>query len=155
MTSARPFLLAAAILTASTGFAAAQDQFAGALKARQGQFRNLAFNLGILGSMAKGEVDYDAATAQEAADNLVTVTGISQNLQWPEGSDNGSIDGTRALPDIFTNMDDFRTKWSDLRLKAEEMQAVAGTGQEALGPALGGVGGACSACHDMYRASDS
>ena len=40
------------------------------VKARQGQFRILAINLGILGGMAKGETEYDAEAAQAAADTI-------------------------------------------------------------------------------------
>ena len=51
-----------ALSICTAGIAAAQDYSAN-LKARQGQFRILAINLGTLGAMAKGEVDYDADAA--------------------------------------------------------------------------------------------
>ena len=37
---------------------------------------------------------------------------------------------------------------------AASLQQVAATGQEALGPAVGQLGGACKACHDTYRAPE-
>lgn len=130
----------------------AQDDFSGQLKARQGQFRILAINLGILGGMAKGESEYSAEAAQAAADSLVAVSMIHQGPMWPEGSDDMSIEGTRAQVTIWEQNDDFLAKWGDLGTAALAMQAAAGTGQEALGPMMGQVGGACKACHDTHRA---
>ncbi len=68
-------ILAAATMVAAP--AMAQD-FSAELKARQGQFRIMALNLGVLGGMAQGKIDYDADAAQEAADTLVAVSMISQ-----------------------------------------------------------------------------
>ena len=148
----------AAALIAGAGLGTtvtAQEDYSAQLKARQGQFRILAINLGILGSMAKGEMPYDAEAAQSAADSIVAVSMINQGPLWPEASDNMAIDGTRALPAIWDNFDDFLGKWDGLGTAAAELQTAAATGQEAIGPALGKVGGACKACHDDYRASDN
>ncbi|SFD98067.1 c-type cytochrome [Roseivivax sediminis] len=142
------FVAALAIATP----AVAQD-FDGPLKGRQGMFQILAINLGIIGDMAKGETEYDAEQAQMAADNLVAITSINPLPLFPEGSDNEALDGTRALPAIWENVDDLGAKWADLGEAAAGMQEVAGNGREALGPALGPVGNACKNCHDEYRAS--
>ena len=146
-------LIAGLAITGGT-IATAQEDFSAELKARQGQFRILAINLGILGGMAKGETPYDAETAQHAADSLKAVSMIHQPPLWPEGSDSMSLDNTRAKPSIWDDRDDFLSKWSNLGDKVTAMQAAAGTGQEALGPALGEVGNACKACHDEHRESD-
>jgi Cytochrome c556 len=141
-------ILAAATMVAAP--AMAQD-FSAELKARQGQFRIMALNLGVLGGMAQGKIDYDADAAQEAADTLVAVSMISQTPHWPEGSDNFALDGTRALPAIWENTEGFLAKWSDFGEAALVMQTAAANGVEAIGPALRQVGGTCSACHDDYR----
>ncbi|SHH21612.1 c-type cytochrome [Marivita hallyeonensis] len=130
----------------------AQDDFSAQLKARQGQFRIMAINLGILGSMAKGETEYSAEAAQAAADTLVAVSMIQQGPMWPEGSNDMAIDGTRAQTTIWEQNDDFLSKWSDFGTAAQAVQASAGNGQEALGPLLGQIGGTCKACHDTHRA---
>ena len=101
----------AAIATLATG-AMAQDNKA--VKARQGQFQILALNLGVLGGMAKGAVEYDAEQAQKAADSVAGIAMVDQHLLFPEGTDNMSIDGTRALPAIWEGMDDFHSKWAAL-----------------------------------------
>lgn len=125
-----------------------------AVKARQGQFRIMAINLGILGSMAKGETQYDAETAQSAADSIVAISNVNQGPLWPQGTDAMSIDGTRAEPQIWENLDDVLAKWSDMGDAAEQLQTVAATGRDALGPAMGQLGNTCKACHDDYRAPE-
>lgn len=134
-----------------SGAAMAQDH-SGPLKARQGQFRILAINLGTLGDMAQGKTEYDAEAAQAAADSLVAVSMIHQPPLWPEGSSEMEIDGTRAKAEIWDDWEDFAAKWGALGEAATAMQAAAGNGAEAIGPAMGGLGGACKACHDSYRA---
>ena len=137
----------------SGGAVLAQDTEA-AIKARQGQFRILALNLGVLGGMAKGEIEYDQEMASYAADNLADVASINQSFNWPEGSDNMSVDGTRALPAIWDNVPDVMSKWDDLGAAVAELQTAAAEGPDAIGPALQKVGGACKACHDDYRESN-
>ena len=144
------FALATAAALIATG-AVAQDYSAN-LKARQGQFRIMALNLGILGGMAQGKIAYQSEAAQRAADTLVAVSHIDPGPLWPEGSDNMSIDGTRAMPSIWDENADFLAKWGAFGDAAAGMQQVAATGQEALGPAMGKLGGACKACHDKHRA---
>ena len=147
------FALAFAALGCGTA-AYAQDDFSAQLKARQGQFRILAINLGILGGMAQGKTEYNAEEAQAAADTLVAVSMIQQPPMWPQGSDDMSIDGTRAQASIWEQNEDFLAKWNDLGTAVQAMQASASDGQEALGPLLGQVGGACKACHDNHRAPE-
>lgn len=143
--------LAALAVLATPTFA--QD-VSGAVKARKGQFNILALNLGVLGGMARGTVEYDAAAAQAAADSIVHVTKLDQTNMWPAGSDQMSIDGSRALPVIWEKTDDVMAKWAALGEAATAMAAAAGTGKDALGPNLGAIGGACKACHDTYRAPE-
>ncbi|MBV2361128.1 cytochrome c [Thalassococcus sp. CAU 1522] len=147
----RAFIVATSATAVLATAVMAQD-FSAELKARQGQFRILAINVGILGGMAKGEIAYDAESAQAAADSIVAVSMVSQAPLWPAGSDNMSIDGTRAQPNIWENLPDVMTKWGALGDAAKVIQAAAGEGQAALGPALGQLGDACKSCHDTYRA---
>jgi len=127
--------------------------FKAQIGARQGQFRLIAYNLGLLGSMAKGDIDYESEVAGTAASNLVAVSSLAQN-HWPAGSDAMAIDGTRAEPMIWDDFDDFASKWQDFGAKAAELQAVAADGQAGLGPAIGALGETCKACHESYRTPD-
>lgn len=131
--------------------AIAQD-FSAELKARQGQFRIMALNLGELGAMAKGEKPFEQAAADRAAASLVGISQVDQSLLWKDGSDNMAIDNTRALPSIWDKNDDFLAKWGDFGEAAAALQKAVATGPEALGPAMGQIGGTCKACHEAHRA---
>jgi cytochrome c556 len=143
-----------AALVAAPAATFAQD-FDGALQARQGQFRIMALNLGVLGDMARGEAPYDAELAELAAENIETISELHQGPMWPEGSDNMAIDGTRALPSIWDDRADFLAKWDAMGEAAERLEEGADDGQAELGPAVGALGRACGACHDAHREPSS
>jgi cytochrome c556 len=144
---------AAAIATALGALAlpATAQDFANEVGARQGMFKIMGLNVGVLGGMARGNIPYDAEAAQVAAANLVAVSGINPLNMFPAGSDNMALDTTRARPEIWDNIPDVGAKWAAFGTAAAGLEAVAGNGQEALGPALGALGGACQACHESYR----
>lgn len=143
--------VALALATAATPIAA--QTFENEILARKGLMRIQALNLGVLGGMARGQIPYDADLAQAAADNLVAVGGVNQTFMWPEGSGVGSVENTLALPAIWENYDAFLAIFDDYSEAALALQAAAGTGQEALGPALGGIGRTCGTCHESYQQS--
>lgn len=145
--SAAAIALAALVVAGDASAQSAED----AVAARQSQFKLLAFNVGPLVGMAQGNIDYDAAAAQAAADNLAAVVSLDQSRMWPEGTDTMSMDGTRALPSIWDDPDDFVAKLTALRDGVTALQAAAGQDLNALRGALGGVGGACTACHEANR----
>ncbi len=144
---------AAAVATALGALAlpAIAQDFAGEVGARQGMFKIMGLNVGVLGGMARGNIPYDAEAAQVAADNLVAVSGINPLNMFPAGSDNAALGTTRAKPEIWANVPDVGAKWAAFGEAAVAMQAAAGTGAEAIGPALGALGGTCQSCHEAYR----
>ena len=145
-------LLSATLLLATIGSAQAQDS-AAQIKARQGEMRVMAISLGTLGGMAQGKIDYDAEAAAIAADNLVAVSMIHQAPFWPEGSDEMGASNTAAKAEIWEDWAGFESDWADFGTAAKAMQVAAGTGAEAIGPAMGALGGTCKGCHDDFRAS--
>ena len=78
----KSILLAAAL--AMAGLPAIANE--GAIGARQGQFKIMALNIGVLGGMARGTVEYDAAQAQIAADNLAAISKLIQPLTGPKAA---------------------------------------------------------------------
>jgi len=142
--------LAAATLSLAVAVPALANE--AAIKARQGNFQMYALNIGVLAQMAQGRIPYDAAQAQEAADNLFHLTRNTQLGLWPEGSDNGTLQGTRALPVIWSDNAGFLARYAELQASAAAMQAAAGIDLASLQGALGPVGGSCQACHQQYRA---
>lgn len=149
--------LVAGILTtvALSGAAIGQDNdkaIADAVKARKAQMQLYAYNLGLLGGMAKGDIAYDATAASAAASNLAALTKLDQSRLWPQGSDDMSAEGSRALPALWENIPDVMAKGMEMAAAADAMAGVAGNGLEALQAQMGAVGGACAACHKPYRA---
>jgi cytochrome c556 len=150
-----PIVTATAI--AVSGMAApavAQEELPAPVQARQGQFDMMVLNLGVIVGMARGERDYDAALAQIAADNLVALSSIDQSFHWPEGTDNMTLVGTRALPEIWDNLPDVIAKWEAFGAAAQGLADVAGDGLDPMRAAVGPLGATCSDCHDSYRAED-
>jgi cytochrome c556 len=137
---------------ALAGSVMAQDApFGMQIKARQGIMAYRALNIGVLGGMAKGEAEYDAAAAQKAADNLVATAMIDQSMLWPEGSDNSANPASTADAKGWTAEADVGGKEEAFVTAAMAMQAAAGGGLDGLKAAMGDLGGSCGGCHKVSR----
>lgn len=125
-----------------------------AVKARKGFMQVVAFNLGPLGAMAKGEMDYNAELAANNAKNLATLAAMNNGAMWPEGSDNAALgeDKTAALPAAWAADSKVMEKHGDWAKASADLVAVAGDGLDAMRPAVVAVGKSCGGCHDDYRA---
>lgn len=136
-------------------FAQSADEAAEtALEARHGYMKMLAINMGTLAGMAKGEIEYDEAATSKAAANIAALTQYDAQSLFVEGTAEGQIDDSEALPAIWEKPDDFAKKFAGLSdAAAGSAEAVMG-GQANVGPALQKLGGACKACHDDYRKKD-
>jgi cytochrome c556 len=152
-------ILATALLL-PTGFVLAQEAEEEetpediAVEIRHGHMLNYAANLQRLGAMAQGNAEYDAAVAQTAADNLVYLASIDQSHYWLPGTAQGEHPESAALPAIWENTEDFNAKNVALREAVTNLQSTAGTDLASLQGAMQGVGQACGACHENYRAKE-
>ena len=123
-----------------------------AANARQAHMKLYAFNLDLIGAMAKGEVGYDADAARAAANNLLALAMIHQDAYWAPGTSTAELGNeTRALPSIWEGGSRFGDIGLQLIEAAGQLAAAAGEGQDTLRDAIRGIGGACSACHRNYR----
>ncbi|MBK4214885.1 cytochrome c [Paracoccus caeni] len=125
-----------------------------AIEARHGYMKMLSIEMGKLSGMAKGEIEYDEAAAQAAANNLAALSNYDLPSLFVEGSssdDNGDSD---ALPAIWQNTEDFGAKFAGFREAAAAAPAAVTGGQGNIGAALQTLGGACKDCHDDYRKPD-
>lgn len=122
-----------------------------AVAARQAHMQLYSFNMGVLGNMAAGKADYDAAAAQTAADNMVNLVSMDQSLYWPVGTDMDSIDGTKTRAALWENFGNVMEIAADFEAAADAMSAAAGTDLASLQGAMGPLGASCSACHREYR----
>jgi len=143
-TAGTAIILAVALATPGL----AQDA-AKSIKYRQSAHFLLGWNIGPLGAMVKGEIPFDAAAAKMRATRLAQVAPMIAE-GYPAGSATGAP--TKAKPEIWENMDDFRQKAADLETTTTKLAAAAETGDlKQIGPALGAVGNACKGCHDKYK----
>jgi len=145
------------LLAGSAIIAHAQDKgpHDDAIKARKALMQLYGHSMGILGAMAKGKMDYDAAIAQEMADNLNAAVNMGQSTMWPPGSDSETAGNAknRALPAIWETYPAIAEKGEAMSKAAANLQASAGGGLDALRGAIGDAGKSCKGCHDDYRAS--
>ena len=100
-------LKTAILATATLGFVAAPvlaDKAAEkAIGARKAQMQLYSFNLGQLGAMAKGEVEYNAETAKAAAENLAALAALNGGAMWRQGTDSTAMPGvSRAKLEAWT-----------------------------------------------------
>ncbi|KMW57372.1 Cytochrome c' [Candidatus Rhodobacter oscarellae] len=141
---------AALAIAATTAFAGGH---AGnpAVKARKSHMQLYGFHLGILGGMAKGDTEYNAAAAQTAADNLAALATMNTMAFWVPGTSVDELgDETRALAKMWAADSTVIDKAMALGAAATAMQAAAGS-LEGVQGAIGAVGGACGSCHKAYR----
>ena len=143
-------LILASVLAAVPVLAFA-DAAEDAIEAREGYMKMLSINMGTLAGMAKGEIAYDAAAATAAGDNIEALSKYTLPALFIAGTSPADGAKTEALPAVWENSADFATKFAGLQEAAAGAGAAAGGGQEALGPVLKKLGGACKACHDTYR----
>lgn len=136
-------LVAGLILSAGVAFAAGKSTDPDAV-ARQTLMGTVAMNTKILGEMAGGKADFDAAKAEAAKLALAEAAGKIGATFEPQGTDADS----KAKPDIWTNWDDFLLK-ADALAKAANMLDT--TSVEGVQAGMAGVGGACKDCHMKYQ----
>jgi len=99
-------------------------------------------------AMAKGEKPYDAAAFARHAEIVAFMSKLPIEGFIP-GSDKGE---TKAKPEIWSDMDDFKAKLEKMQNEAAKLAEVAKGGDfNAVKAQLGETGKACKACHDKYR----
>lgn len=125
------------------------------INARQGYYQNVRHNAGILFGMAKGEVEYDAAMASTAANNLLLLSQMDTGSYWAAGSSKEEMPGkTRALKKIWDTYPAVGEKGKAFKEAVAAMAAAAGNGVDGIRANAGALGGSCKGCHDEFRAKE-
>jgi len=144
-------LLAIGLGLAAQSFAA-RDPNEDAIKARQAQMQLRLFNAGPLFGMAKGQINYDAAFANKLAGNLKLMLDLDNSRAWAKGTGNDAYpDKTSALPKIWDTYPEIADYGKKYKEAVVALAAAAGSGVDALKPAVGDLGKACKGCHDEFR----
>lgn len=147
-------VLSAVLLAFFAGTAVSQDANEKAIKARKAVMQIYSFNLGQLGAMAKGEMDYNAELASILANDLLATVNMDNRAMWPQGSGEDAYPGkTRALPALWTTFPAVLEKQKALREATEKLAAAAGSGLDGIKANMGGVGNGCKGCHEEFRAA--
>ncbi|HWQ39826.1 MAG TPA: cytochrome c [Burkholderiales bacterium] len=119
-----------------------------AIKYRRGVMAVIGWNFGSMGAMAKGDKPYDAAAFARNAEIVAFMSKLPLEGFTP-GSEKGD---TKAKPEIWLEMDDFKAKLEKMQAEVAKLADVAKGGDlNASKAQLGEAGKACKACHDKYR----
>jgi cytochrome c556 len=143
----RSVLAVAVIAIGVTAVAAQSDPIA----ARKALMKNVGAVTKTGSQMAKGEVPFDPAKAQEVFTTYVDAAGKMPTL-FPDNSKTGG--DTAALPAIWTHKDDFSAKFAKFGADAKAAQSSTKV-LDAFKAAFGGVTKNCGGCHETYRAKKS
>jgi cytochrome c556 len=149
--------IAAGCAALSATLAVGQDQetLEKAVAARQGLMKLIVWEAGPLFAMAKGDMAYDAATAEANANDLNTLAQYGADALFLPGTSRAEMgDKTLALPSIWEKQTDFVHNLDALREQTANVAAEAGKGQEQLAAAVGELGKACGNCHENFRHKD-
>ncbi|WP_298835986.1 cytochrome c [uncultured Roseobacter sp.] len=146
-------LVAALAVTATVGtaFGDGHANADPAIKARQAQMSLVAYNMGILGAMAKGETEFSTETATAAAESLAKVAKLDRSILWTDGTVQGEVPGTRAKAEIWTDAAGFEKAAVGLETAADGLVVAAGQDLDALRAAMQAAGASCGTCHKAYR----
>ncbi len=132
---------------------ATADPIKDAIDARQGYYQVVKHNAGVLFGMAQGKIDYDAARATSAANDLQALANLGNDGMWPMGSSNADRPGeTRALPVIWGTYPAVLEKSEAFKSASNALASSAGNGLDALRAGVQTLGASCKGCHDTYRA---
>jgi cytochrome c556 len=130
------------------GQAAVDDTPEGAaFQYRRSVMQSVAYKVGQIRGIADGSIPGDQATFVKHA-NDVAVLGT----MIPEGFiPNSAVEGSAALPEVWTNMPDFRTKAMELTAAAESLAAAGQQNFESAKGMVQALGQTCGNCHRPYR----
>lgn len=144
------FAIAATLAGIAAATAAPKPE--AAIAYRQGAYTMIGWNFGPLAQMVRGKTPWDAADFARRAERIAFLA--PQLLEgFPEGSATGA--STDAKPEIWKNMDDFKSKMDDLVKQSKLLADIAKGGDEAkMKEQFKQTAGACKACHEKYRNED-
>lgn len=147
-------VLTAAAIAAIVTTAAAQNRApADLIRERQAHYKQMAGAMkGINDQLHGGAPSVDAIRQG----SHVIVTFAPQLLRWfPHGTGQEAGVRTRALPEIWSDNQNFRRDGATLLVAARALDAAAKRGDmDAIRAAVPQVAHACGNCHDTYRAPE-
>ncbi|MFC1664620.1 c-type cytochrome [Pseudomonadota bacterium] len=137
------------LLLTTIGFAVAQMKPEHTIKYRQSVMNVAGWNFyGSMAPMVKGKKAFDAKKFALNAQRVSIMLPMAAE-GFTTGSDKGK---TRALPEIWSNMDDFKKKMNDSIDASNKLAEIAKSGDEAtMKKQFVATNKTCSGCHKKYR----
>ena len=119
------------------------------IKYRQSGMFLVGQNFGPLAAMAQGKRPYDKDAAIKHAAVVAFVSKLPVDGFVP-GTEKGG--DTKAKPEVWQEMDDFKSKMEKMQQETAKLSEVAQTGDfNALKAQIGETGKACKSCHDKFK----
>jgi len=147
----RTVFAAAAATAIALGICAAVAQ-EDPIKARKALMKANGDQAKIGAAMAKGEQPFDLAAAHKIFATFQDASAKAPAL-FPPGSQTG--EDTAAKPEIWANMDDFKTRLAKLGTDAKAADASV-KDLDSFKAAFGNIGkNDCGSCHEQYRVKKS
>lgn len=124
------------------------DEPSDAIEYRQAAFSMIRVQIGDMGDMLKGKVEFDAQRFQKRANNAAALS----KMPWEAfgaGTDKGD---TSALPAIWSDNETFMKKATAFQQYADELAVAAQSGDKKLiAKAFGPWAKGCKDCHTSFK----
>lgn len=139
------FIYAAAAFSVLTIGASADP-----IEQRQANMKERGALLRVLGPIAQGRADFDAATVLDALQKLNTNAEAVADIAafYPQGSDAGD---TKAKATIWSDAEGFKKAQDDYSAAVAAAVAAAPQDLASFKTAFGPIGAGCGTCHEGFR----
>ncbi|MGR8921283.1 MAG: c-type cytochrome [Gammaproteobacteria bacterium] len=141
-------LIAAGLCMAVVAPALAEPKPEDVVRYRRGVMMAIGWNVGAMGAMAKGEMDWDGDRFAFWAERAAVLAPMAMEGFTPATAEAES----NALPAVWSNMDDFEKRMLQMEEATAKLAEVARGGDK--GATLEQFGAAaknCKGCHDEYK----
>ena len=121
------------------------------VKYRQSIYQVISAQATVMGAMAKGEIEFDAAVVNERALNIGNVAKLLGETYVPATQ---GVKDSNMLPAAWEDMDGFSGKGKAFGGALQELIAASGEPDfdiKTARPAISKMLKSCKACHDDYR----
>ncbi|AEY00066.1 cytochrome c prime [Oceanimonas sp. GK1] len=147
----KALIVSTALFAASVSAQAELFKPEDAVKYRQSLYQVMAAQAGVIGGMAKGEIDFDAAALHQRAINLSNAAGLLGETYFPETRE---VKASNMLAKGWEDREGMQARGKDFGEALQNLVQVsgeAGFDQAQARKAAGELFKTCKGCHDDYR----
>lgn len=141
----KKLVLATLLAVGMTGTAMAEVDKDAVIKYRQSAFTVAGWNMGVLGGMLKGDIEYNADEAKAAAVRINEMAKLVGDTFI-----DGTYEGSNAKAEIADEKEKFNGMLENF-VKESEAMLTAASEKKTLAPQMGKLGGTCKTCHDDFK----